>query len=123
MKTGDRDFEELSQLEERLWIAEFRFDRVWMDSVLADDFIEFGRSGRIYAREECLDVAGGAIDAVMPLQEFRLCSLGADAVLATYKSRVTYVDEVECANRSSIWLKTAQGWKLKFHQGTPAPAA
>ncbi|OFZ28931.1 MAG: hypothetical protein A2622_12595 [Bdellovibrionales bacterium RIFCSPHIGHO2_01_FULL_40_29] len=24
------------------------------------------------------------------------------------------------ANRSSLWSKTATGWKLRFHQGTPA---
>jgi hypothetical protein len=114
-----QDLVELKKLEQGLWTAEFRFDRAWMEAVLAEDFIEFGRSGRIYSRQQCLDVPEDAIDIVMPLPNFEIRPLGADIVQITYTSIVTYGDEVERANRSAIWLKTTGGWKLKFHQGTP----
>ena len=111
---------ELKQLEERLWIAEFRFDRAWMETILAEDFFEFGRSGRIYSRSECLDIdRGQTIDAVIPLFEFKARYIASDTVQITYKSIVTYENAVEYGNRSSLWLKTSSGWKLKFHQGTP----
>ena len=37
----------------------------------------------------------------------------------TYVSEVLYGDKVERANRSSIWSRHGDGWKLRFHQGTP----
>ena len=43
--------QELRGLEESLWRAETRFDRKYMDAVLAPDFAEFGRSGRRYDRD------------------------------------------------------------------------
>ena len=120
MKLTARELAELSELEERLWVAEFRFDRAWTEEILAEDFFEFGRSGRVYSRSECLDIdRGETIDAVIPLPEFKARYVGNDTVQATYKSIVKYGDEIEYGNRSSIWLKTSSGWKLKFHQGTP----
>ena len=121
MKLSAQDFAELKELEERLWIVEFRFDRAWMEDVLAYDFSEFGRSGRIYSRNDCLDFdRGETIDAVIPLPDFKARYISSDVVQTTYISSVIYDGEVERGNRSSIWLKTATGWKLKFHQGTPA---
>lgn len=120
MKLTAQNLTELRELEERLWIAEFRFDRIWMEKILAEDFFEFGRSGRIYSRKECLDIKSGQfIDAIIPLPEFRARYVGSDTVQTTYKSIVNYKGIVEYGNRSSIWLKTSNGWKLKFHQGTP----
>ncbi len=40
------DIETLTRLEESLWRAETRYDPVLMDRIFADDFFEFGRSGR-----------------------------------------------------------------------------
>jgi hypothetical protein len=122
MKITPKDLKELTKLEEGLWKAEFRFDRAWMEAVLAYDFVEFGRSGRIYSRAQCLDDPGGATDTFLPLPGFKARYLSADVVQITYKSIVTYGEEVEHANRSSIWLKTPGGWSLKFHQGTPTDA-
>ncbi|OYW13610.1 MAG: hypothetical protein B7X02_01810 [Rhodospirillales bacterium 12-54-5] len=119
MTSTNPDFQLLKNLEEKLWIAEYRFNREWIESIFADDFFEYGRSGRIYSREQCLNVAPQRIDAIMPLPDFTMRYLSMDIVQTTYKSIVTYADELEYANRSSIWEKTAEGWKLKFHQGTP----
>jgi hypothetical protein len=105
-KITQKDLQELTKLEEGLWTAEFRFDRARMEAMLADDFMEFGRSGRIYSRAQCLDDPDGATGIVLPLPDFKARYLSADIVQITYKSIVTYGDEVEHANRSSIWLKT-----------------
>jgi hypothetical protein len=119
MKLKAQEFEEIKQLEERLWIAQFRFDRAWMETILADDFFEFGRSGRIYTRDECLGMKSETIAAVLPPPDFEARYLSNEVVQTTYKSIVKDGVQVQYANRSSIWLKTSSGWKLKFHQGTP----
>ncbi len=110
---------ELRQLEEDLWRTETRFDRAYMERVFADDFVEFGRSGRVYDREEILTPGGEPIHAVLPLPDYRVRPLSGDIVQVTYNSQVTYDGVVRHARRSSIWQRTATGWRLRFHQGTP----
>lgn len=110
-------FEKLKQLEESLWIAETRFNRAYMESVLAPDFFEFGRSGCTYTREETLSAPAGEIHARLPLRDFKVTLITPDVMLVTYISEVQY-ETLQIGNRSSIWLHTPSGWKLKFHQGT-----
>lgn len=118
MEISEEDAETLNRLEESLWHAATRFDRSYMDRILAADFFEFGRSGRIYDREQILSVSSQSINATFPLAKFALHPITPDVALVTYVSEVAY-DTVERANRSSIWLRTPSGWQLKFHQGTP----
>jgi hypothetical protein len=118
MTISERDMEELRALEESLWRAETRFDRAYMEKVLAADFFEFGRSGRSYTREETLSAAGHEINAHLPLRDFRVTAVREGVALVTYTSEVTY-DTLQTGNRSSLWVKTPAGWQLKFHQGTP----
>lgn len=90
-----------------------------MNKVLALDFFEFGRSGRIYQRENTLAVPTQAIEAKLPLQNFAIRLIDTNVAQVTYVSEVTYGGAIEVGNRSSIWSKTADGWQLHFHQGTP----
>ncbi len=110
---------ELEQLEEGLWIAETRFDRGWMERTLAPDFFEFGRSGRVYRREDTIGIESHPIDARLPLKNFDARLLTPDVALVTYISAVTYSGIEDFGNRSSIWTRTENGWQLRFHQGTP----
>ena len=121
MGLSSRDEEDLRVLEEGLWREETRFDSTWMDEVLAPDFFEFGRSGRAYSREGTLEVAAQPIDAELPLMDFRARLLDTDIAQVTYVSAVTYDGVRELANRSSIWSRTENGWRLRFHQGTAVP--
>ena len=70
MELSSRDRSDLERLEEGLWRADVRFDRKHMDAILAPDFFEFGRSGRIYRREDTLDIPAQPILARLPLTEF-----------------------------------------------------
>ena len=112
------DIEKLRELEESLWKRETRFDEKYMRSILAEDFFEFGRSGKIYTIDISLSAPDQEINAVLPLKEFNVHEIDEKVVLITYISEVQY-EELEVGNRSSIWKKTDSGWKLKFHQGTP----
>lgn len=117
MELSNKDIEELRVLEESLWIAQTRFDKDYMDKILSEDFFEFGRSGKIYKREETLLAAAQEIDAQLPLKDFKVHQISSDVVLVTYISEVKY-ENLEIGNRSSLWVKKSEGWKLKFHQGT-----
>ena len=122
MKLSDHDRAILERLEEELWREETRFDLQRMEELLAEDFFEFGRSGRFYRREDTLAVPRGPIAAVLPLPDFRARLLTQDLAQVTYSSAVTYDGAVLHARRSSIWSRARNGWVLRFHQGTPIPA-
>jgi len=89
-----------------------------MRSILAEDFFEFGRSGKVYSIDVSLSAPDQEISAKLPLKDFAIHEIDEKVVLITYVSEVQY-DETEIDNRSSIWAKTDNVWKLKFHQGTP----
>lgn len=109
----------LQRLEEELWREETRFDVSRMEEVIAEDFFEFGRSGRIYQRADTLAVPSTPIEAVIPLPDFDARLLAEGIAQVTYNSVVTYGENIEEARRSSIWTRSSGGWKLRFHQGTP----
>jgi hypothetical protein len=94
------------------------------DAVLHEDFIEIGSSGRTWSRDETLALlrAGTGRLRDVSLERFAAVELGATVVLVTYDA---VVDADPAARRrtrrSSIWLRLAGGWRLRFHQGTPAP--
>ncbi|WP_336921561.1 nuclear transport factor 2 family protein [Aquipuribacter sp. SD81] len=115
--------EELRRLEESLWRAETRFDRRYMDAVLAPDFAEFGRSGRRWDRAEILAMTGDVLDA--RLVDLRVSLLADGVALVTYVSEVQtngVAGDVQRANRSSVWVHGDGAWRLRFHQGTPVTA-
>ncbi|MGL4635706.1 MAG: DUF4440 domain-containing protein [Beijerinckiaceae bacterium] len=114
------DASQLQRLEESLWRAETRFDPDYMDKVLAADFFEFGRSGRRWTRTEIIDAGNPReIRVKLPFDQFNIHMLDNANALVTYVSDVMN-EEHERSNRSSLWTWTSFGWKLRFHQGTPA---
>lgn len=118
MELSAQDRRELEVLEEGLWRAETRFDRAWMERVLAPGFFEFGRSGRVYSREDTLAIPARPINARLPLADFDARLLSPDIAQVTYTSIETYEGEEQVANRSSLWSRTGDGWQLLFHQAT-----
>jgi len=114
------DYESLRCLEQKLWRENTRFDHTFMERVLADDFLEFGRSGRIYERADILSVRAHAIQALIPLPNFNVRLLSKDVAQVTYDSVETIDGAVRTVRRSSIWSRAPKGWVLRFHQGTTA---
>ena len=117
---GDGTEAELRGLEEGLWRPETRFDEAWVRRVLAPEFLEFGRSGRVYDLEATVSTEPAPFTAVLPLPGFTVRRPAHDVALVTYLSRVTSEEGREvAANRSSLWVRHDDGWRLHFHQGTP----
>jgi hypothetical protein len=110
----------LQELEESLWRPETRYDTVWMRRVLHPEFREFGRSGRVYDLAATLDADASAFETELPLPGFAVAEPARGVALVTYVSRVRYDEGVLAANRSSLWIRDPDGWRLRFHQGTPA---
>ena len=90
-----------------------------MQKALAVDFFEYGRSGKTYTRAQILAAPRQAIDAVIPLPNLTARLLDANTAQLTYDSAAAFDGVVQYAHRSSIWSRTAHGWELRFHQGTP----
>ena len=119
MELSVTDRQALERLEESLWREETRFDRAYMERILAVDFFEFGRSGRLHDRAATLAVARGPIHATLPLPGFEARLLSPDLAQVTYRSAVVYGGATFHARRCSLWSRSAEGWTLRFHQGTP----
>jgi hypothetical protein len=114
------DDAELYALELSLWQTETRFDRSPMERTFAADFFEIGRSGRIWTREDCLSAVRHSITIELQLPDFAVRVISPGTVLVTYVSRTT-TDGIQVTSlRASLWTKSEYGWRLRFHQGTPA---
>ena len=120
MSLSEIDRRALRSLEESLWKEETRFDRNFMERILAQDFSEIGASGQTYRREETLAAAPQPIGA--KLSNFSMKLLANDIALVTYASEDSFTGSPRQAHRSSIWSRDSKGeWVLRFHQGTLVP--
>ena len=112
------------QLETSLLQPETRASQEALDRLLADDFIEFGKSGKVYRKEDAIETVpknATSYQGTYTLSDFEVRVLSPDCVLATYRSDMTYADgERVQALRSSIWKKEGNQWRMMFHQGTRA---
>ena len=80
----------LQRLEEELWRTETRFDLSRMEEIIAKDFFEFGRSGRIYQRADTLSVPSTPIRSGDSTSDFDARLLDEGVAQVTYHSVVTY---------------------------------
>jgi len=105
----------IRQLEEQLLRPEVRASADQVAVLLADGFVEFGTSGRIYNKEQMIDLLQqeqGRRDQSSTITEFSVRRLAADVILVTYRI-------VESRTiRSSIWKSTSGRWQMEFHQST-----
>jgi len=107
--------EHIKQLEEKLLTPEVRLSRRELKKLLADDFFEFGSSGKVLYKDE--GIADGGIGTVrMTLSDFELHPLSETVVLATY--RIFNDVSKQHSLRSSIWKRSEGKWRMVFHQGT-----
>jgi hypothetical protein len=118
--------EELRTLETELHRYETRSNRQRMETLLHPDFVEFGRSGTRYTRDDILKEFGPNSGPVATYScHFDLAVLARGVALLTYVS--AHLDAGgnphRHALRSSLWVCTEIGWRMRFHQGTPTTPA
>jgi hypothetical protein len=124
--TGSGLLEQLRVLEVELHRLETRQNRKRLEQLLHPDFVEFARSGRRYSRSEVLEefsASGAALEPVRA-EHFELVELGRGFALLTYLSaHEAPTGELHRQTlRSSLWVQTETGWRIRFHQGTAADA-
>ena len=128
MTSGDRSSDDIAataaqlrQLEESLLDPAVRRDRRKMRSILAEDFLEFGSSGRVWTRKSIIELLSKETAFQPPaIEEFRCAFLTGDVTLVTYRTVRTDPDsgEILASLRSSIWRNESGTWRMRFHQGT-----
>src|SRR5262245_11594949 len=104
--------QKLAQVGEKLQPAEAR-------SLIAEEFLEFGTSGKIWRKAEILDALAQWPAIERTVEDFRVSDLGSLCCLVTYRAVGT--DRRSASLRSSIWRQNGDGWQILFHQGTPCP--
>lgn len=113
--------DELHRLEELLLTPEVRDDAAQLTQLLADEFIEFGSSGRVFDKAQIIASISGEGSVQRTITDFNAVLLAPDVALVTYRlDRAEPGDAVVSSLRSSIWQRSAQGWRMRFHQGTVA---
>ena len=121
----DELLELLRRVEVSLHDPSTRRDASKVEALLHESFLEFGSSGTRYDRAAILDLLGSEeLGGRVLSQDFAVTSLGTNAALLTYRSMI--IDDSKKVHRhtlrASIWVQTPDGWKLRFHQGTPTAA-
>ena len=114
--------EHLRQLEELLTQPAIRRSAQKLNELLADDFREFGGSGRIFDKQQIIDALQPQPPCELWLEDFQATGLAPDVVLVTYRGNCRFADseKVSRSLRSSIWRNQNGRWKVVFHQGTPS---
>ena len=104
----------IRRLEEELLLPEVRKSVTRLAALLAEEFVEIGRSGRIYDKQQIVDRLPEEQWTGPPanVSDFSARALAPDLILAMY--RIPESNTI----RSSIWKMTSTGWRLVFHQGT-----
>ncbi len=102
----------IQQLESSLLDPSVRQSPEQLNKLIAEDFLEFGSSGKVYNKQHCLEPDEHIRQFVA--KDFKIKELSDGIVLATYKS----IEDGSVSLRSSIWKCYGYEWQIVFHQGT-----
>ncbi|MEJ2061480.1 MAG: DUF4440 domain-containing protein [Gammaproteobacteria bacterium] len=90
------------------------------ESMMDEAFWEVGASGQRYSRSYVLDILeerhSKPADDDWETRGFYCQVIAPDNYLLTY----TLLQGPRVTRRATIWRRTAQGWKIVYHQGTIA---
>lgn len=117
----DRASAQLRRLEESLLDPATRRDGERLRTILTEDFLEFGSSGRVWTRKSIIELLATERNFRPPAIEDFQCSMLTDKVaLVTYRTMRSdgksgeHMESLRC----SIWTRQDGEWRMRFHQGT-----
>jgi hypothetical protein len=108
------------ELEESLFRPEIRTSPSAVDRLLADEFVEFGSSGRAFSKRDVVEGLQHEPPVHRTLTDLHVRPLAPGVILLTYTSVRRDEAHERRFLRSSIWKEIAGRWQMVFHQGTPA---
>ena len=85
--------------------------------LLAEEFIEFGSSGRVFAKVQIVAALRSEDPVRITASGFKVKRLAPHVALVIYRA-VRHSDPVVHSLRSSIWEERQGRWQMVFHQGT-----
>jgi len=86
------------------------------ESVIADDFMEYGKSGTVYFKSDVIETVRARKNGNTKISDFSMKLLEQNTAFVTYKG----IKDGKKTLRSSIWKFNAGDWHIVFHQGTKA---
>ncbi|MDO5397683.1 MAG: nuclear transport factor 2 family protein [bacterium] len=107
-------YEKLLSLEKDFFRYKKITDKNWLDSVLHDNFMEMGKSGTLFYKEETItDLMSVKADRDIDIYNFEAAELKPDCWIVHY---ITKSDD-KLFYRTSVWIKE-NNMKLIFHQAS-----
>jgi len=115
----------LRELERRLHRTEVRTNSEQLGLLLHPSFFEVDASGKTYSRGDVLaEFSDAPPRYAVWAQEFEVQEIMEGVALLRYRS--AHIDGSGVLSRfvarTSLWQRTAAGWQVRFHQGTPTDA-
>ena len=111
-------------MEESLLRYDVRRDLARASLLLAEEFREYGSSGRQFTKVDILELLQTEPEAQIAMKDFQCSWLSEAAALVTYRSIRTEPSGFQReALRSSIWVLRDARWQVLFHQGTKTGGA
>jgi hypothetical protein len=122
MSADPRLDEHLRYLEELMTRPETRRCPEELSRLLAEDFREFGGSGRVFDKRQIIDALRDQPPMDLWLEDFQVVQLAPGIALVSYRGNCRFSEsgKVSRSLRSSIWRHRDDHWEVVFHQGTPA---
>jgi hypothetical protein len=114
--------EKLQELEEQLLTSAARHHAAELSSLLADEFREFGSSGKVFSKAEIISELQSETSVPLSLKSFEAYAVSDHAFLVTFRA-VKEIPGLPPAEslRSSLWIYRDGRWQMLFHQGTRVP--
>ncbi|MDO8071865.1 nuclear transport factor 2 family protein [Janthinobacterium sp. SUN176] len=114
---------QLQALEAALQSRAVRADSARLAALLADEFVEFGSSGKLWTRAATLADLPAEDFCPRSISDFQARLLAEDVALVTYRSQrhASGALPASASLRSSLWKWRDGRWQMIFHQGTPIP--
>jgi hypothetical protein len=111
--------EYLVSLENKLLSAAVRKSAEEIAQLLADDYLEYGSSGKVYNKKDTIEALQSEPVIEISAHDFEVKLLTPEVALVRYiavKKDKTIIDASSL--RSSLWKKTGENWQIVFHQGS-----
>lgn len=106
-------FDLLVELETSLHTPDVRSSPAELNSLLSDDFIEIGASGKTYDKQQIINSLLVESPVQIKAKNFQYKKLSSELAQLIYRSEST-----RHSIRSSIWKLEEGRWRMLFHQGT-----
>jgi hypothetical protein len=106
------------ELEQRLAQVARKLSVEDASSLIADDFLEFGASGKVWTKTEIISAMSRWKSIERIVENFTVRELSASVCLVTYKVIAVDRQPSPFSLRSSIWRNNGETWQIIFHQGT-----